>query len=114
MRVRPSVVAVLLGLTGCGWTSADAAFPADDLSRLTCFDWNVTLSDSDRLDVAGLLITKFLDEVNWDYRVTREGAGEWSKILSAECGDDPARWLDLRVERLARQSWDESLADSNP
>ena len=116
MQVRPSIIAVLIAVTGCGaggGTSLDPALPADNLSRLTCFDWNLTLSASDRLEVAGLLVTKFLDEVGWDYPVTPEGAGEWSNIVSAECGDDPALWLNLRVERLARHWWDESLADTN-
>ena len=113
MQVRPVIVAVLIAVTGCGGTSAEAALPADNLSQLTCLDWNVTMSPSDRREVAGLLLTKFLDEVGWDYPVTPEGAGEWSRMVSAECGGDPALWLNLRVERLAQQLWDESLADSS-
>ena len=113
MRVRPSIVAVLIAVTGCGETSADAAIPVDNLSQLTCFDWNITLSASDRREVAGLLLTKFLAVEGWDYPVTPEGAGEWSKMVSAECRGDPALWLNLRVERLAQQLWDESVAESN-
>ena len=114
MLVRPSLVAVFIAVTGCGGTTADAALSADNVSQLTCLDWNITMSPRDRHEVAGLLLTEFLDEVGWDYPVTPEGAAEWSKIVSAECGDDPALWLNLRVERLAQQWWDESLADSNP
>jgi hypothetical protein len=72
------------------------------------------MSASARREVAGLLLTKFLDEVGWDYPVTPKGAEEWSKMVSAECGGDPARWVDLRVERLAQRLWDESLAENNP
>ena len=116
MHVRPSIVAVLIAVTGagCGGTSATSAPSADTVSHLTCFDWNITLSATARREVAGLLLTTFLDEVGWDYPVTAGGAEEWSKLVSAECGGDPALWPSLGIERLAQRVWHERLGDSNP
>jgi hypothetical protein len=114
VQVRPSIVGVLIAVTGCGGTSATSALPPDSLSQLTCVDWNVTMSASGRREVAGILLTRFLDDVGWDYRVTPEGAEEWSKMVSAECGDDPALWVNRRVERLAQRLWQESLSEANP
>lgn len=114
MQARPSIIAVLIAVTGCGGTSATSALPADNLSQLTCFDWNIYLSASGRREVAGLLLTRFLDEVGWDYPVTPEGSEEWSKLVSAECDDDPVLWPSLGIERLAQRVWHERLEDSNP